>query len=408
MQNQEHIYNIPEHPAPDENQINTDPREQAQSQNYADRSYEEGYSGSRTRDIWSEGQKLQPTLKSEKSMGGLLAILALLCVAFIAGSHFASIPGWLSWGLVAVLVVAGLSALSSNWRVVTIPMPTRSFQVQEHARLVIKNGAGRVAIRQGEEGMIGVAATKRASGIGITPENMQVRYEQYGDALNITTNVAWNLFQFGMRSVDFEITVPANCDVQLENGSGRVAVQGTNGDVRVRTGSGSIEARDIEGQIAMKTGSGHIEGSNLTGRIELRTGSSHIEVQNLQGQIDLHTGSSRIEGINLRGQVKARTGSGRIEMRQSALTGYSLLKTGSSSIEFDGTLDPQSSTGMHAGSGAIRVSLPASSAFRLDAKTGSGGVHNEFGANEVGNGPRAQIKLRTGSSSIYVTRGGTY
>lgn len=406
MQNQEHIYNTPEHTPPDENQINTDPREQTQEQGDAYRSYEEGYSGSGPRDIWSEGQKLQPMPKSEKSMGGLLAIIALLCLAFIAGSHFASIPGWLSWALAAVLVIAGLSVLSSNWRVVTIPMPTRAFQVQEHARLVINNGAGRVAIRRGEEGVIGVAATKRASGIGITPENMQVRYDQYGDVLNITTNVAWNLFQFGMRSVDFEITVPANCDVQLENGSGRVAVLGTNGDIRVRTGSGSIEARDIEGQIAMKTGSGHIEGSNLKGRIELRTGSSRIEVQNLQGLIDLHTGSSRIEGNNLRGQVKAQTGSGRIEIRQSAFTGNSLLKTGSSSIEFDGSLDPQSRTEMKTGSGGIRVSLPTGTAFRLDAKTGSGGVHNEFGSNEVGSGPRAQLRLRTGSSGIYITRSG--
>ncbi|MGH2479987.1 MAG: hypothetical protein ACRDHW_10065, partial [Ktedonobacteraceae bacterium] len=119
MQNQEHIYNTPEHTTPGENQINTDPREQAQSQDYAYKSYEEGYSGSETRDIWSEGQKLQPMQKSEKSMGGLLVVIVLLCVAFLAGSHFANISGRLSWIGIAVLIVIGLSALATNWHVVT-------------------------------------------------------------------------------------------------------------------------------------------------------------------------------------------------------------------------------------------------------------------------------------------------
>ena len=407
MQNQEHMYNTPEHTSSGENQINTDPREQALPQDSMDRSYEEGYSGG-TRDIWSEGQKLQPMPKSEKSMGRLLVVIALLGVAFLAGSHFANISSWLSGIGIAVLVIIGLSVLASNWRVVTIPMPARTFQVQEHARLTIHNSAGRVAIRRGEEGMISVNATKRASGIGIDPESMQVRYDQFTNALNITTDVNWNIFQFGMRSIDFEITVPANCDIQLENGAGRVAVEGMNGNVRVRTGSGSLVVRDVEGQIAMKTGSGHIEGSHLAGRIELRTGSSRIEVQDIRGQIDLHTGSSRIEGSNLRGQVKAQTGSGRIEIRQSALTGDSLLKTGSSAIEFDGSLDPSSSTKMKTGSGGIRLSLPASATFSLDAKTGSGGVHNEFGSKDRGNGLRAQLKLRTGSGGIHITRNGTY
>src|SRR5436305_787356 len=326
MQNQQefdHTFSTPEEtPAPlKERQINTDPREQPPSQESTYRSYEEGYTDQRERAYWPfEGEKLQPEPKNQKSMGGLLALVVLLCAVFIAGSFFGAILSWLTWVVVIVLIIAALVALATNWRVVTIPMPTRTFQIMEHARLVINNGAGTVSIRRGEEGVVSVTAIKRASGIGIDAERMQINYNQYGDTLDISSHMAWSILQFGLRTVDYEITVPSSCDVQLQNGSGRVAVQGTSSDIRVRTGSGRVEAHDLQGRIAMKTGSGRIEAGNL------------------QGLIDLHTGSSRIMLGNVRGQLTAKTGSGRIEVSQAALSGESFLKTGSSSITFDGSL----------------------------------------------------------------------
>ncbi len=381
MQNQEHIYET----RPGERATNTDPREQAGQQNDTYPSYEAGYSG--FRDPWSEGEKLRPEPGSEKGMGGLLALVALLCAVFIAGSLFGVILSWLSWVVVIVLVVAGLGALATNWRIVTIPMPTRSFQIMEHARLTINNGAGRVTIRRGEEGVISVAATKRASGFGIDPEKMQVNYDQRGDNLNIDTRVTWNILQFGLRSIDFEITVPVSCDVQLTTGSGRVAVQGTSGDIRLRTGSGGIEAYDLQGQIAMKTGSGG------------------IKVGNLQGQVLITTGSGGVRGERLQGQVSLSTGSGGIAIEQSKFAGSSRLSTGSGGVSFEGALDPLGSTEIKTGSGGISVRLPNDASFSLNAKTGSGGVHNEFGSNEVGSGPRAQLRLRTGSGGIRIARG---
>jgi Toastrack DUF4097 len=403
----DHTSNTPEEtPAPlKERQISSDPREQPPSQESTYRSYAEGYTDQSERDYWPfEGEKLQSEPKNQKSMGGLLALVVLLCAVFIAGSFFGVILSWLTWVVVIVLIIAGLAALATNWRVVTIPMPTRTFQIMEHARLVINNGAGIVSILRGEEGMVSVTATKRASGIGIDTERMQINYNQYGDALDISSRMAWSILQFGLRTVDFEITVPSSCDVHLQNGAGRVAVQGTSGEIRVRTGSGRVEAYDLGGQIAMKTGSGRIEAGNLQGLIDLRTGSSRIEAQNLQGQINLRTGSSRIILGNVRGQLTAKTGSGRIEVSQAVLSGESFLKTGSNAITFDGSLDALGSYKFQTGSGGITLSLPDDAAFSLDARTSSGGVHNAFGSTEVGNGPHAPLKLRTGSGGIHIYR----
>jgi len=390
MQSQEHDYTTSDYASPGERQINTDPREQPRQQEYTYRPYEEGYTGLNERDIWNEGEKLRVEPKHERSMGGLLALIALLCAVFIAGSLFGAILSWLSWLIVVILIVAGLGALATNWRIVIIPMPTRTFQIAEHARLVINNGGGKVLIRRGEPGIITVNATKRASGIGIDPEKMQVMYDQRGDTVNIATNVSWNFFQFGLRSVNFEITVPENCDVDLENGWGGVTVQETSGNIRLRTGSGGIEARQLQGQIAIKTGSGGVKASEL------------------QGQVLVHTGSGGIDADGLQGQVSLTTGSGGIRVDRSMLAGSSRFSTGSGGIDFEGALDPRGNVQMKTGSGGIRLRLPNNATFSLDAKTGSGGVHNEFGGNEVGGDPRAQLRLRTGSGGIHISRGGIF
>lgn len=390
MQNQEHMYNTDEHTPTSESGINRDPREQTQLHDPAYPTYTEGYRGNEMRDIWSEGQKVQPAPQRENNISGLLTIIALLCVAFIAGSYYGIVLGWLSWVVVMLLVVAGVVALIANWRVVVIPMPTRTFQINEHARLVLNNSIGKVAIRRGEEGVITVAATKRVSGIRLQPEKIQVHYDQYGDAVNITTDVSWTLFQFGMRRVEFEITVPASCDMQVGSGAGSLLVQGIQGNIRLSTGSGRIEMRDLQGQIAMKTGSGGIKADYI------------------QGQILARTGSGGIKGSFLEGQTELITGSGGISVVQSTLLGISRFSTGSGGISFEGALDPSGKSEMKTGSGGMRLQLPTNAAFSLNAKTGSGGVHNEFGGNEVGDSPRAQLKLRTGSGGIHITRNGMY
>jgi len=95
MQHQQefdHTSNTPEEtPAPlKERQINTDSREQPPSHESTYRSYEQGYTDQSERDYWPfEGEKLQPEPKNQKSMGGLLALVVLLCAVLSPGASLA-------------------------------------------------------------------------------------------------------------------------------------------------------------------------------------------------------------------------------------------------------------------------------------------------------------------------------
>jgi hypothetical protein len=386
MQNQEHMqYDYDEEPTPaSQRTTNTDPREQPQEQGYAYPAYEEGYSRRDDPAIWNYGEKMQPTNNSQFNPQNLLALVIIICIALIVGSHFGIIVGWLSWTIVCILIAAGLTALISSWRIVSVPLPTSTFQIREHARLILNSEAGGIVIRRGAEGVITVNGTRRVSGIHANIDSIQVLTRQEGDAVDISTHVDWSFWQFGLHSVHFEITVPASCDVQLATGSGRVVLQDTNGDIRVRTGSGGIEFNNLQGRISLKTGSGGVRGNNIKGDTLIQTGSGGVRLDMIEGPLSL------------------RTGSGGVVIEQGFLAGISRISTGSGGITFDGMLDPRSNIEMHTGSGGIVLQLPTTSAFTLDAHTGSGGIHNAFGSQEVGTGPRALLRLRTGSGGIHI------
>jgi Putative adhesin len=369
MQEQEGTFQTPEYIPPDERAINTDFREQRQSQIPPQREYAEGYTGFDANDTWfREDEKVRPQATRKRGFEGLFLLIALLGVLLIVGNISGIIFGWLSWTLIGVLAVVGAFVVASNWRVVTMPVPIQSFQVMEHPHLVMNNGSGTVFIRRGEQNFVTIAAMKRASGIGVNLEKMAIQYNQQGDMISISTNTAWNFFQFGLRNIDFEITVPEDSDIQVSNGSGKVAMQGVHGDIRLRTGSGRIEASDLQGRIAMKTGSG------------------------------------RIAMMNIAGQVTLSTGSGKIEVEQAQLVGSAEFKTGSGRITFTGALDPRGSYRFHTGSGKVSLTLPPDSSLNLKAKTGSGKVVNDFAGPKVGSKSLAQLTIKTGSGGIYVQR----
>ena len=224
MQEQESTFQTPEYRPPNEREINTDFREPRQSQTppqqeYTERPYTEGYAGLDAGDMWfREDEKVRPQAKKNRGFEGLVLLIAVLCVLLIVGNISGIIFSLLSWTIIGVLIVVGAFVVASNWRVVSLPMPIQRFQAMEHPHLVMNNGSGTVFIRRGEQNFVTIAATKRASGIGINLEKMAIKYNQQGDMISISTDTAWNFFQFGLRNIDFEITVPEDSNVQVSNG----------------------------------------------------------------------------------------------------------------------------------------------------------------------------------------------
>jgi hypothetical protein len=245
---------------------------------------------------------------------------------------------------------------------------THIFAVSGIPKLVIHDGSGTVHIHRGGGNSVIVQATKQAVGIGANLDDMNVNYSQNGNEVDVSADQSFDFF-LGSKSVNFDVTLPANANMQVETGSGSVEVADINGQEDLQTGSGSINATDIGGQISLRTGSGSIG----------------------------------IDSLN--GHAMVSTDSGTITMNKDVLSGDSLVKTGSGTIDYNGSIDPQGSYRFETGSGAVDITLPANSAFHLHTSTGSGSVNNDFGSTNAGTGQQPDLSITTGSGDINLHKG---
>jgi hypothetical protein len=278
--------------------------------------------------------------KQRMGIGPVLVVLTILII------------GVVFWGLVVFRQ--------------TTALPTHIFKVAGHARLVISNTVGAIHIHPGKSDSIVVQGTKYTRGIGGSVDDVQVSYQQQGDTVSVTSDETWSFMS--MHGVRLDIAVPATIDLKIENTSGNIDIERINGTIEAQTESGGVDADHLSGTLTLSSNSGGIHLNDASGVMTLSTVSGGIEANNIQ------------------------------------LQGQSRLTTTSGGIKFQGMLDPYGNYRMEAVSGGIDLTLPADAAFKLDASTTSGGIHNEFGATTVGDSPQPALTLHTTSGGIDINR----
>ena len=131
--------------------------------------------------------------------------------------------------------------------------------------------------------------------------------------------------------------------------------------------------------------------------------------------LDLHTSVGDIDVINVRGQLHAQNNTGSISVAQTTLMGSGSLETNTGSITFNGAIATHANYHLESNVGQVDVTLPANSAFHIDAVTGLGSISNDFPAVHVvnkfphgseahgsvgGNNPSVMLSLQTDTGSI--------
>jgi hypothetical protein len=270
----------------------------------------------------------------------------------------------------AVIFLALVGTGVTFWGLVTSRqsaiLPEHTFHVAGHTRLIVNNTAGKIHIHPGQTDSIVVQGTKYARGLGASLNDVNVDYEQQGDTVSITTDQNWNFMS--EEGVDMDITVPSTTDLQIEEVSANAEIEQISGNIEVQTESGDIKASNLSGTLKLSSTSGDIHLDNASSPMTLSTTSGNIDAHNVQ------------------------------------LQGQSSLTSTSGNINFEGSLDPRGSYHMKALSGDIHLTLPANAAFKLDASTTSGDVHNEFGNTTVGNAPQPALTLHTTSGGIEIRK----
>jgi hypothetical protein len=264
------------------------------------------------------------------------------------------------------------------------PAPTvKTFQLAPHTLIVLDGHNSNITVSSANTTTTTITARNHNTNFG--PDNATtLHYDQSTNAqgiaqLHIASDPAY-------KDIDYDITVPAATSLQINTDSGSVSVTGI-GNTTIHTTNGGLDLADITGTVNATTDSGDINAHDIKGTTTLQSSSGSIHLTSISGQ------------------VNATTQSGDVIATQVALSGQSTLRTTNGSVRVTATLDPHGTYTMETDSGDADLTIPANSAFALNAGTGSGSVHNDFNSTTVGNAPRATITIRVGNGSINVDQG---
>lgn len=95
-------------------------------------------------------------------------------------------------------------------------------------------------------------------------------------------------------SVQLEVTVPEALALDIEDGSGSIAIRNVTGDIQLEDGSGSIDLRRVGGRVTIDDGSGSISAEQVGGDIRITDGSGSLKVVGVEGSVTIDDGSGSI------------------------------------------------------------------------------------------------------------------
>jgi hypothetical protein len=261
----------------------------------------------------------------------------------------------------AALALAAVPALASEQTF------ERNLSVSGRVELSVATGSGSIHLTRGSGSQLHIVGHVHSNWGGSDEKVREI-------AANPPIEQTGNIVRIGARhenlhniSIDYEIQAPADAYLEAGSGSGNVTDEGVGENARLNTGSGNIHATGLHGGFTVGTGSGDV----------------YVE-QTGSGDVKANTGSGNIELKNVNGGLKAETGSGEIKIEGAPAADWR-LQTGSGSIEL----------------------WPGSSAFTLDASTGSGTIHSDPEMTVQGSFDRHHItgKIHGGGPTVRAETG---
>ena len=318
----------------------------------------------------------------------LLARIAAAIAPMREKASSSSLAAWVearippAWRSPRQLILMGVLLLAIVLIIVTRatafqphPAPgTTAFQVGNRVVLRFVHSTGSVHVRPGPDGEVTIKENR--SGIA---DAIQTSYQQQGDAITVNVSVQSGLMLATW--VDFDVAVPQNISANVALAAGTLEASGLNDNLVLHDTNGSIGVAGLTGAITLQTTSGSISASQVSG------------------------------------QVSAITDNGTITTSATHLDGRSLVQAQNGTINFHGSLEPESQTVIRNTNGAIAVTLPTSSSVLVDARTPHGSINSEFSSvrasrdpdgpvadGRLGRGLPAHLRVQTMGGSISLNR----
>ena len=202
--------------------------------------------------------------------------------------------------IIMVLLGSGLGLPRAGYNFSKIE-PSHTFSVGALPTIVINDDVGTVNVHTGgTNNSVIVQVTDVSRGLGNNLDNGQVSYNQDSANNTITVNANSGSGFFGSNSIDIEVTVPTDSNLQIETNTGEVDVTGITGQMSLSSNTGSIHAEQdsLTGQSILKTDTGSVtfEGTiDPKGSYQFATNTGSVDVT-LPGNSSFHVDASTNTG----------------------------------------------------------------------------------------------------------------
>lgn len=181
---------------------------------------------------------------------------------------------WLLLGAALALALVAATVLSVLGNVaISHERASDTFQSQDRVE-VDNHTSGSVEITTADVDQVHIERTLRTSPL----RNVEESIDETGEGVQLQAHCPGPDLFFTTCAADYEITVPAQSDVQVHTTSGQILASGMQGPIQAHSTSGQIHIQDHQGPVQAQTTSGDI---NLTGQGEQARAST------TSGQVDL-------------------------------------------------------------------------------------------------------------------------
>jgi hypothetical protein len=146
----------------------------------------------------------------------------------------------------------------------------------------------------------------------------------------------------------YKLQIPANLEMNVNTGTGKIVVVNHKGDLKLNSGTGSVELLNSEGELSLNSGTGRVSMTNCQGELNANSGTDDVVIENVTGVISANSGTGNVsaKNINLKGNGNFNSGTGNVQLTLTSPVTQNLSVnsgTGSATLDmngqnFDGTL----------------------------------------------------------------------
>jgi len=256
----------------------------------------------------------------------------------------------------------------------------RSFSVTAPVRLEVSSASGNVEIRGSADGTVHVhgrvtpggwsmfgGGAKSVDEVAANPP-----LEQNGNTIRVGKNASW----FKNISIDYQIEVPHDTEIDSDVASGGITVDNVKGPVKASSASGYVHVYRVDRDATVNAASGSIDVGTIGGYVRVSSASGDTAVADVKGDLRVTAASGSIRIKRPADRVDASTASGSIEVTEA--TNDLKVRAISGSIQVSGNPSASRYWELKTVSGSVQLHVPQNASFLLSAESTSGDIRTSI------------------------------